>query len=139
MLQLRPAIIASATLVLTATAPAWAGETTTQSSMMIAAIGRDVDAISGGKHTNASIVSAVPAEMPVIEALENISGQSEILVKLDANGKLSSASVNTSSGHRRFDESALRAVRSSTFTPERVDGHPVAGSYLVEVTFDPAP
>jgi TonB family protein len=105
--------------------------------MMIAAIGRDVDAISGSNHTNARIVSAAPAEIPVVEGLQNLGGRSEIVVQLDADGKLTGASVKTTSGRRRFDESALRAVRSSTFAPERIEGRPVAGSYLVDVTFDP--
>ncbi len=137
MFKPRLAFIASVTLSLTATVPGWAAETTTQSSMMIAAIGRDVDAISGSNHTNARIVSAAPAEIPVVEGLQNLGGRSEIVVQLDADGKLTGASVKTTSGRRRFDESALRAVRSSTFAPERIEGRPVAGSYLVDVTFDP--
>lgn len=44
---------------------------------------------------------------------------------LDARGRVSSAALASSSGHRRLDEAALKWIRSARFSPATQDGAPV--------------
>jgi TonB family protein len=123
--------------ILASAAPAFAGDTLVMRPLMIADMGRDVDAISAHGST-ARILRAVPAEMPEIESSERIGGSATVRIDLNASGVVTGASILTPSGRPRFDRSALAAVRASQYAPAVVDGHGVGGSYVVEVIFDPA-
>jgi len=138
MFKLHPALAASAALIIAASAPAFAQDGLTLGSVFVADIGHDVDAISDGKRTDAKIVRSVPADMPAFEQLANIGGTAQIEVDLDAKGTLTGAAVLASSGHARLDQSALSAVRASTYQAATINGHAVGGRYVVEVVLDPS-
>lgn len=138
MFKLSAALAASAAVIIAATAPAFAGDSMTLRSMLVADIGHDVDAISEVKRTDAKIVRSVPADMPAFEQLAHIGGTATIEIDLDANGTLTKAAVLASSGYARIDQSARSAVRASTYQAASINGHAVGGSYVVEVVFDPS-
>lgn len=127
----------AAAVLLAGVAPAFA-DTTTGSAMMIADISREVDALANGPHTDARIVRAANAAYPDFERLAGQGATIRVEVDLDAAGHLKAATVHPGSGHPRFDANALAAVRSSTFAPATINGQSVAGTYDVDVTFDPA-
>jgi TonB family protein len=138
MFKLHPVLAASAALMIAASAPAFAQDSLTLRSILVASIGHDVDAVSDGKRTNAKILRAAHADMPPFEQRANIGGTAQIEVDLDANGTLTEAAVYASSGHARLDQSALRAARASTYQSATINGHAVGGRYVVEVVFDPS-
>ena len=138
MFKLNAAIAASAALVIAASAPAFAQDSLTLRSVLVADIGHDVNAVSDGKRTDAKIIRSVPAEMPPFENRANIGGTAQIEVDLDAKGTVTGAAVLASSGHVRLDQSALNAVRASTYQAASIDGHAVGGRYVVEVVLDPS-
>jgi TonB family protein len=138
MFKLIAPLVLSATAIITATAPSFASESMTLRSMLVADIGHDVVAISKSEQTDAKIVNSVPADMPAFEQLAHIGGTATIEVDLDAKGTVTNAAVFASSGHTRIDQSALSAVRMSTYQAATINGRAVGGSYLVEVIFDPS-
>jgi TonB family protein len=85
----------------------------------------------------------VPVDLPLLERLRRVGVNAQIAIDLDAFGKLTRATVLTSSGRERLDRSALdrsalEAVGASIYRAERIDGHPVSGRYIVNVALDPA-
>jgi TonB family protein len=132
-------LAAGAAVLFLVSAPAFAGQTLGLSSMMVVAdIGHDVQAFTGNNATAAKIVRAAPAEMPAISKLQNLNGTAAIEIDLDATGALTQASVVSTTGSARLDRSALAAVRASRYQAATLNGAPISGSYLVEVSFDSA-
>lgn len=61
-----------------------------------------------------------PYPAPSVRAQEQ--GVTGLQVCVDARGRVSSASLASTSGHVRLDEAALKWVREARFTPSSVDG-----------------
>ena len=62
-------------------------------------------------------------------------GQVTLLVRVNAEGGVQNAIIQTGSGYSLLDKSALDAVKKWRFRPARLNGLPVAGSALVTVEF----
>ncbi len=79
----------------------------------------------------------VPPNFP-FSALQMANGpaRTEVMVSLDASGRVTAEQVIESSGVLALDESALRAAKESKYAPRMVDCKPVAGRYLFKVTFN---
>jgi TonB family protein len=138
MHKLRLVVAASAALIIGAGAPAFAQDSLTLRNVAAADIGYDLTTVSSRTRTEARIVRSAPAEWPPFEKLAKIGGTAQIEVDLDASGQLTSTAVRASSGHARFDRSALDAVRASTYEAASINGRAVGGRYIVEVVFDPS-
>lgn len=80
----------------------------------------------------------LPADLPPYPASERRKGNegvSVLNVCLDARGRVTSASLASTSGHPALDQAALKWVRDLKFTPAKVDGvpQPVCGH---DVTYE---
>jgi TonB family protein len=139
MFRLSLALAASAAAIITATAPApaFAQDSPTLRSVLVADLSRDVDAFSEATRSEAKMIDSVPAEMPPLERLEKIGGRAQIEIGLNAKGMFTDAEVHVSSGHVGLDQSTLNAVRASKYQAATINGHAVGGRYIVEVIFDP--
>jgi protein TonB len=60
-----------------------------------------------------------------------------VQVTIGASGSLEEASVVQSSGNMAIDQSALRAARQSTYTPQLKDCSPTTGTYTFHAEFSP--
>jgi TonB family protein len=138
MFKFKTMLAASAVILFATSAPVFAQDSLTLRCVLIAAVHRDVDATSGGKRTEAKIVRGAPVDMPSFEKLADIGGTAQIEINLDDKGRLTKAAVLASSGRVRLDQSALDAVRASTYQAASIDGRGVGGRYIVEVDLDPS-
>jgi hypothetical protein len=88
MFRLSLALAASAAAIITATAtaPAFAQDSPTLRSILVADLSRDVDAFSEATRSEAKMIDSVPAEMPPLERLEKIGGTAQIEIGLNAKG-----------------------------------------------------
>jgi len=66
-----------------------------------------------------------PPRYPLLSRRMGEEGTVILRVKLNEQGKVSTARVATSSGFARLDEAALEAVRTWRCTPAQRDGQPV--------------
>lgn len=73
---------------------------------------------------------------PALASALGLRGTAVVRIALARTGRLKSAAIAHSSGHRQLDEAALEAARASTFRPETVACQGVEGEYLIEVGFD---
>src|SRR6185369_8541669 len=64
-------------------------------------------------------------------------GSVVLQVRVSASGAVDQVSVQTSSGHRRLDEAALKAVKSWKFIPATRGGQAVADTVTFPVNFNP--
>ncbi|MDB5043671.1 MAG: Gram-negative bacterial TonB protein C-terminal [Candidatus Eremiobacteraeota bacterium] len=87
-------------------------------------------------HTDAAVIFAAPAYMPVMAHEQGFKGTAYVEVALAQDGKLAAARVARSSGNRLVDAAALSTVRATTFRAESINCTPVAGAYLYVVDFD---
>jgi TonB family protein len=85
----------------------------------------------------ATVTTMVPPDFPA-SALPMANGPTltEVMVSLDASGRVTAEQVIQSSGVLALDQAALRAARESKYAPRMVDCKPVAGRYLFKVTFN---
>ncbi|MGR4064662.1 MAG: energy transducer TonB, partial [Vulcanimicrobiaceae bacterium] len=58
-------------------------------------------------------------------------------VTIGPTGALEEAKISQSSGNMAIDQSALRAARQSTYTPQLADCAPTTGSYIFHAEFSP--
>jgi protein TonB len=79
------------------------------------------------------ILPAAPPPYPAAQIRLKQEGNSGLSVCIDANGRVSSASLASSSGSDKLDEAALKWVRSARFKPATVDGapQPICGHSVV--------
>jgi periplasmic protein TonB len=68
--------------------------------------------------------------------LRGIEGQVTLYLEISAEGTVTVARVQRSSGHRILDEAALAFGRSLRFIPARERGQPVAATAIKKITFD---
>lgn len=98
-----------------------------------------------GEHTQTRVLqkddinpasrSKIVPSYPADAMKESKEGMVFLLVNHDAQGRVTNAVVERSSGDTRLDQSALDAVRKWTFKPEIKNGKPVAGKTIVPVEF----
>jgi TonB family protein len=135
MSKLIAALSASAATLILTVAPAFAAQTSSIGSFMIADIGRDTVSLAKSNETLPTIVTVVPVDFPQLQRDLGYSTMAIIKVELTATGKLVSASVSKSTGNRTLDQNALYAVSNSKFAPGSIAGSPVGGAYAVSVDF----
>jgi protein TonB len=79
-----------------------------------------------GVGTQASVLRATAPSYPRLSRRLGEEGTVWIRVWVSAKGKLEKAEVKKSSGFRRLDAAALKAVRKTRFAPAQKSGHAVA-------------
>ena len=80
-----------------------------------------------------------PAVYPEEAKKNNREGEVEILVTISADGKLSAAQVNRSSGDASLDAAALDAVSKYTFRAAEKNGTPVEAQALLSIDWTITP
>ena len=68
---------------------------------------------------------------------KGIGGKVSVLINIDSKGRVSSASVNRSSGHKELDKAATAAVKRWRFKPALKDGEKSASKTAVDIVFQP--
>jgi protein TonB len=81
------------------------------------------------------VISAVPPRYPTESRRSHEQGTVVLGLTLDVNGKVAEISIVHSSGYRRLDEAALRAVRKWRWAPTLRDGQPAIVQGQVEIPF----
>ena len=66
---------------------------------------------------------------------ERLAGRVTVKVAVTADGRVESAEVVGSSGHRELDEAAVRALRRARYKPARRGTAPVPGTKIVAISF----
>lgn len=95
-------------------------------------------AASGCAETQPAIVKAAQPGYPASSMRFVQSPVSvQVMVMVDANGSVATASVAQSSGYADVDASALKAAMASTYRPRMVHCKPAEGLYLFNATFAP--
>lgn len=81
----------------------------------------------------AKLLPAPPPPYPAGPIRMKQEGNTGLSVCIDANGRVSSASLASSSGSDKLDDAALKWVRNSRFKPATVDGapQPICGHSVV--------
>jgi protein TonB len=74
-------------------------------------------------------------EYPTVARRRGVEGVVVVRIRVDENGRLSDASVVTSSGSKDLDESALGSIREATFRPALRAGIPVAADKKISIRF----
>ena len=72
----------------------------------------------------AKMLPAASPPYPVADVRRGNEGVSSLKVCLDAGGRVTSATIAGSSGHKSLDDAALKWVRGTRFSPAKVDGAP---------------
>ena len=81
----------------------------------------------------AKLLPAPPPPYPAAQIRLRQEGATGLAICIDRNGRVSSATLASSSGSDKLDEAALKWVRSSRFKPATLDGapQPVCGHSVV--------
>lgn len=79
--------------------------------------------------------SAQPVDIPPEARASKASGTAAIAVQIDAQGRVTDASVARSSGNTGLDAVAMEMARGATYTPALVKCKPVASAYTFTVKF----
>ena len=87
------------------------------------------------KGVSAQATSTIRANYPRRSCAKGEEGSVELELHITATGKLTQAIIKKSSGFRRLDEAALKAVRKATYSPAIKDGQPAADVILQTLTF----
>lgn len=88
-----------------------------------------------GESRNARIASQSKPAYPSAAREDSVEGTVVLEVSIGADGKVTSAKVNKSSGDRRLDRAAAEAVQRWSYEPRLKDGVPAASSVRVRVQF----
>ena len=88
-----------------------------------------------GVATEAAASTAIQPKYPRISQRRNEQGDVTLLVQVLASGKPGTVRVAKSSGHKRLDEAALKAVEKATFEPARKFGQAVDSETEITITF----
>jgi TonB family protein len=82
---------------------------------------------------DAAIAHQVATEIPYTRSVGTAS--TEVEVSLDASGKITTATITTSSGDRTLDNAALKAATASTYQPKVVNCKGAPDSLIVRTDF----
>lgn len=74
--------------------------------------------------TSPKMIPATSPAYPPIDIRQNHEGNSALEVCIDTGGRVTSASLASSSGYASLDQAALKWVRDRKFTPAKLDGRP---------------
>lgn len=91
--------------------------------------------VCANPNADATTTQAVEPDYPDIARQQGAVGTVQVKVSLDATGHVLGADINKSSGNASLDQSALKAARASSFTPEVVNCVKTAGSYIFRADF----
>jgi TonB family protein len=101
----------------------------------------DMPAPSCPPDREATVVRAVAPDTrvvsPIIMFMSTPSIETDVLVSIDTDGKVKSATVQKASGYRQFDQETLRAARLSEYAPAITNCRAEPGTYLFRATFPP--
>ncbi len=86
-------------------------------------------------NVEAAVVTAVAPKIP--HSAAPAKGAVDILVTIGANGAVTKAAVEHSSGQAAVDSAVLNAAKASTYSPARRNCVPVAGAYVFHAEFAP--
>lgn len=89
----------------------------------------------GTPNADAQIRTAASPEMP--HSAGTLKGSVNVLVTIAPNGKVSSATVQHSSGNPQVDAAVVNAAKASTYSPARKNCAAVVGQYLFHAEFQP--
>jgi protein TonB len=89
-----------------------------------------------GPCTDVSYKALRPPTYPKEAIAAHTSGQTLVLVTVDAAGNPDRVSVQTSSGSVMLDDAALAAVKTWHFTPALCEGKPTTSRALIPVSFN---
>jgi uncharacterized protein len=84
----------------------------------------------------ARVVRPVEPDIPALAQQQGIEGTVQVVVSLDENSRVTSASIQTSPS-AVLNQAALAAARASSFQAEIRDCRPIAAKYLYTVEFPP--
>jgi periplasmic protein TonB len=88
--------------------------------------------------TDVQLVKAAQPEYPAAAMKFIIDPVSvQVIVMVNADGSVQTASVARSSGYSQPDAAALKAAEDSTYKPKTVNCKPVRGLYLFQAEFKP--
>ncbi len=85
-------------------------------SFSIAANASEIAACAGEKNSNISIIELSPARYPTSPVAEIGEGYTTLQIIVSPDGKLKTVSVMDSKPKRRFDRSAIKAIKKSVFS-----------------------
>ncbi len=98
--------------------------------------GDEIDAQDRGAHLEAHVVGLSKPEYPWYSRIHAEEGVVVLSVEVLANGKPGRTEVVSSSGYRRLDRAALKAVGSASFVPASSDGRAVTSTKRMAFRFD---
>ena len=76
-----------------------------------------------------------PPRYPVIAERQGLEGSVVVILEIDANGQVTAAHIERSSGSALLDDTALRALSQWRFEPARSNGVAVPSTFRKEVLF----
>ncbi len=101
----------------------------------VASVDANADLAQKGVNAPASAVNVPRPTYPLYSRRYGEEGRAVLLVEIRADGSAGKVEVVQSSGYRRLDEVALRALRRATFIPAKVGGRPVASQQRIAFVF----
>ncbi|MFC1467513.1 TonB family protein [Verrucomicrobiota bacterium] len=94
---------------------------------------------TGSLQSKGVSAQAVGEIVPLYPRRSNLRGEEGTVilnVHISEEGKVVEATITKSSGFRRLDAAALKAVRKTEFTPAMENGHPVEDVIPINITFE---
>jgi TonB family protein len=80
-------------------------------------------------------VRAKPPDYPDAARREGASGRTLVLLNIDSDGTVASATIKSSSGNALLDKATLDAARASTYSPMRFRCKGMGGQYILHASF----
>jgi len=91
---------------------------------------------AGGNYLPPHFLTRYKPPYPPEARAQRIEGVVMLLVGVDANGRVTSASVSQGSGHAMLDRAALEAVHTWRFSPATQNGRPVSSTVEIPIRFN---
>lgn len=91
---------------------------------------------NGGNYVPPHFLVRYKPPYPAEARAQRIEGVVMLLVGVDAEGRVTNASIHQGSGHAVLDRAALEAVRTWRFSPATQNGRPVAATVEIPIRFN---
>ncbi|WP_131989266.1 energy transducer TonB [Chthoniobacter flavus] len=91
---------------------------------------------AGGNYLPPHFLTRYKPPYPAEARAQRIEGVVMLLVAVDAEGRVTSASVSQGSGHAMLDRAALEAVHTWRFSPATQNGRPVSATVEIPIRFN---
>jgi protein TonB len=88
-----------------------------------------------GSRNGVRMIDTTPPPYPVEARLRGIEGRTVVRVSIAADGSVTDAKVEVSSGYAILDKAAVDYAKTRRFIPARLDNVPVATTVLHPVSF----